>query len=201
MESSHVRIGRPYGGLCIFYNSNYHNRVSEVKISNVHCNTVLINLEGEKVLLVNVYFPCNTPDNDELITECVASVAAAWNTVECNSIIVVGDFNLDPKVSKFNDLLHMCSMEKLRVVDVEKLPSDTHTYISNQSGHSSWLDHCLVSENLFNESSVSVLEEYLTSDHLMLSISVTLKNSCYVPPDQSDENYEPRLRWNKLTHG
>ena len=64
-----------------------------------------------RLLLVIVYMPCNTTENDECLTECIANVTSLWNSVDCDSIFIAGDFNLDPKTKKFNELRVNCSEE------------------------------------------------------------------------------------------
>ena len=63
----------------------------------------------------------------------------------CDETIIAGDFNCDPNKGRFFHELSQFAIEKgLHICDVNKLPADTYTYISETNNCStSWIDHVL----------------------------------------------------------
>jgi len=169
MKSDVILKGRPFGGLCILYHSSFSQHVKVIDTHSSHLLAIVYGNGVYKSLIVNVYFPCNTSADSDMITECIVDISSLWATVFCDRIKVAGDFNLDPKTNKHSQLHEMCLTESLRIIDVEFLSQDTLTYVSNQSGHTSWLDHFITSQNVLC-SVVKVLDTVLSSDHLIISM-------------------------------
>jgi len=197
MDCTQFIQGRPYGGVCIFYRKKFTQHLKVLETSNKCTQAVLLEYDEQKLMLVNVYFLCNTPSNDEAISECIQNVIGLWNTVDCTSVVIIGDFNLDPKTNKFKELQEACAADFLRLVDVEVFPHDTHTYISNQTGGVSWLDHIVVSNNM-TCSNLIVSNTILSSDHLLISTELVLK---VLPVNDiaggHRHNVCKKLSWNK----
>ena len=68
---------------------------------------------------------------------------------------------------------HFNHEHSLYIADKELLPDSTFTCISNAHGTTSWLDHCVTSvTGLDNIESVTVIDEYICSDHLPLRVVI-----------------------------
>jgi len=182
-----------------YKNKIVQSSIQVINTNNRYTQALLFTANKVRLLLVNVYMPCNTPENDECLTECIANVTSLWNSVDCDSIVLAGDFNLDPKIKKFNELRVNCSEEELRILDLDLPPNSTHTYVSNQTGHSSWLDHIIVSNDVLCKH-IFVSDEILSSDHLMLVVNIHFNHNYHNSINQSDVCCDPKVRWNKLSH-
>ena len=69
--------------------------------------------------------------------------------------------------------MQICNEHSLSIADKELLPDSTFTCISNSHGTTSWLDHCVTSvTGLDNIESVTVIDNYVCSDHLPLKVVV-----------------------------
>ena len=67
--------------------------------------------------------------------------------------------------------MQICNEHSLSIADKELLPDSTFT--SNAYGTTSWLDHCVTSvTGLDNIESVTVIDEYICSDHLPLRVVI-----------------------------
>ena len=55
------------------------------------------------------------------------------------------------------------------------LLNNVYTFVSAACGSTSWLDHCVSSEDAHSKiTSISVLNEYVSSDHLPLCVSINI---------------------------
>ena len=100
-------------------------------------------------------------------------------------------------------LCKFCDEKCYTIGDQKHLPENTLTFNSDAHDTVSWLDHDICSTAMFNKiTSMNVLYSYLTSDHLVLS--VTLDNIINeIPPDlcnDSDDTFNiKRVHWDRLT--
>ena len=83
--------------------------------------------------------------------------------------------NSDPN-SLFGEELHnFCDDNDYVLSDVAKLNNGTFT--SEAHGTVSWLDHCVCTKNAHDcVNDISVLYDYVDSDHLPLSLSFSIVN-------------------------
>ena len=87
-------------------------------------------------------------------------------------------------------------MEKSILSDTLFLPSNTYTSISSSHDTVSWLDHVLSTtsgHSLFN--SMHVKSDFITSDHLPLSFSISIDN-LHVPIPPCDNSSRDTLSYN-----
>lgn len=96
------------------------------------------------VLVFSVYMPTNIEDNLNEFMKCLAQVSAIIesNHVEC--AIVLGDFNAHPGTLFGKELLDYCREQSLQCLDLDKLESNTYTFVSDAHETCRWLDHCIV---------------------------------------------------------
>ena len=95
-----------------------------------------------------------------------------------------------------NELLRLCSDNSLCLSDTLFLPSNTYTFISSSHDTVSWLDHVLSTtsgHSLFN--SMHVKSDFITSDHLPLSFSISIDN-LHVPIPPCDNSSRDTLSYN-----
>jgi hypothetical protein len=84
---------------------------------------------------------------------------------------MLGDYNAHPGESFANELLTFCTEQSWSCVDLELLPSDSHTFVSDAHGCQRWLDHCIVtSAARHSVSTAEILYNTYWSDHYPVSI-------------------------------
>ena len=119
---------------------------------------------------MSVYLPCYARENyDEFQSKCGALLSVI-NDLDSPAILVVGDFNaniIDPSLSFGRQLIDMCSENGLVLSSANKLPADSHTFISDIWSTTSWLDHCVstpCADDLIDN--FDILYSLSSSDHV-----------------------------------
>jgi hypothetical protein len=126
------------------------------------------------ILLLTVYMP--TEYNDDVSLEKCVDVCAHLQAIITDSciphIIIAGDLNCQPGCRFYDVLTHLINDNNLMETYLHLLSAfdDVFTYCSDNGANTSWIDHVLCSFTMNNKvSDMSVLHEYVTSDHRPLS--------------------------------
>src|SRR3989442_1098286 len=106
----------------------------------------------------------------------------------------MGDFNLSPKMSKYNELKKMSNDNELKLLDVEQLPGSTKTFTSKGMGSSSWIDHCLIRDTLSGD--VSLPYEITPSDHIPMVLELDWEPEV---AQVHTKQFNAKINWKKLT--
>ena len=107
-EMEGINEGRPSQGVAIFWRKKISHCVKQV-IINDSLIGIVISGKSSRVLLINVYMPCdlqtlNALDNYRHMVALLEVVIAEQNI---NNVIVMGDFNADSRKGRFwNELSH-----------------------------------------------------------------------------------------------
>ena len=192
-------VGRASGGLVIFWKAienieflpiNFDKRIMGLKLSFSN---------DRNILLLNIYMPCDYGTYDSLL-EYRASLAKMLNiceTEQFDDLIILGDGNADPNKGRFyRDLANFCSDSSLSIFDVENLPVDSYTYVSqNEACSSSWIDHiCTSNINLIGNPMIMYGQTFY--DHIPISIDlfvpfpVSLARDNFILPSVSKINWD-----------
>ena len=71
-------MGRPFGGVAILWHKSLATCIDVVPVKSRRINAVLLTLsDGSKLLIVNVYFPCDTRRINEVsddYEECISVI-------------------------------------------------------------------------------------------------------------------------------
>ena len=129
-EAEGIVEGRPTKGVAILWNKSLSSFVSPVMIDDSMIGILLSN-NGCRVLLLNVYLPCDYQNNDALENYrfMLAKLDAVIKEQNVNNVIVTGDFNADPTKGRFwQELDSFMKCFSFNVLD-EQLPHDTFTYL------------------------------------------------------------------------
>lgn len=186
--------GRPYGGTIIMLKRDYESAIKVINTSDPRLPYVILETNLGSMLIANMYMPCNTNENSFIVSEYVGKLEAICNDHD-GLAVLMGDYNLSPQVTKYQELSSMCEDNKLVIVDVKQLPKCTTTFTSKGSGSSSWIDHCIVSDSLLGTASVPYGAG--PSDHLPLLFEadiMPIKASRTPPPRRP-----PNVKWAKLS--
>ena len=177
--SSDILIGRPYGGTAILYRKKFASSVKHIDSMESRATCVQIDSDIGPVLLISVYMPTNYNDDPSLhaYVDMCSKLNAILIETDAIYTIIAGDFNCQEGSRFFVEFSEFASENNLIKSDIKRL-KNIFTYISDNGQNASWLDHILCSPMLDNLiTDVSVLSDFITSDHrpLMFSLSCSIK--------------------------
>lgn len=167
-----VLRGRPYGGVAILWRKNAFPCVTVVPCASVRLAAIkVVHRERQSTLIISVYMPTACVDNLSDFTDCLSEISALIVNSDVESVYVVGDFNAHPGELFANELINFCNEQMWSCIDMELLPVNTHTFVSDAHGCHRWLDHCLTTSAARRSiHNVSVLYGVYWSDHYPLCI-------------------------------
>lgn len=145
--------------------------------------------------------PYSCPGNRDLYQDYIGKIEALIEESSCNSILILGDWNAAPGTLEYTWMSELCSDRSLTIADVEALPNDSYSCVSEAHNTTSWLDHALVSSNSSEAiTSIDILYEYIISDHRPMSIVINVGDLPRVTVKQpTNQSPTTIIRWNKLT--
>ena len=111
---------------------------------------------------------------------CIGALQSIIEGISSGYICLLGDFNtdFDRNSDNTNNLTSFIDDQSLLLADRQFLPPDTYTFLSSSWNSTSWLDYFLTSSEVFDTiHDMSVLYDYICSDHKPLSLSLCLGNS------------------------
>jgi len=173
-STSNLVMGRPYGGTAILYRKSLANSCSPINSNNPRITGVNISSSDGKILLLNVYMPCNYGDDESLqdYLECLCQLQALIIESDAVHTMIGGDFNSGP-TSRFFPFLNSFITENYLVMSDMMRLCNASTYISDDGLRSTWIDHIVCSakidQKIFN---IEVLEDVIVSDHRPLAFRV-----------------------------
>ena len=109
---------------------------------------------------------------------------------DINQFCIIGDMNCSQD-SRFYPILNQLAISNnLNFADM-RLLFNVVTYFSDDGMHESWIDHVLCSQNIDNNITfMSVLNDYIISDHRPLSLCLNCNINC----DDMSDNYTPAVK-------
>jgi len=199
MDDGKNSSGRPFGGLAMLWRKELSPLITSIKINqhmaslNVHNNN---NLE-----IINCYLP--TATNREEQSDYFGKIASTFGSSSSSKILFVGDFNVDPvKHESYNELRHIMEECELVMADIQQLPPQTFTYVSDNGKGRSWIDHVITTQN--NLGLITDMDVLFPtpSDHGIVkfkidisNLSIDLSNTCKV------EDRCRYITWNEADQG
>ena len=175
-ESQGINEGRPSRGVAIFWRKCFSSNISPLLIDDSLIGVVL-SFSNVKVLLMNVYLPCDKQTADAAHNyRCM--LAKLKNVIEeqnVDHIIITGDFNADPNKGRFwKELLNFSQSLSLLTLN-DQMPQDSFTYLCPARNTTSWLDHVLCSSQIMiNISNPHVDYTSALYDHFPLFFELNL---------------------------
>ena len=181
--------GRPFGGCGIIFRKSLSDRVSHLpSISKRFC-ALLLSIENLSILCICVYFPTNYHDtqSSDAFLSMLCEIEGFIDTVVFDHVVIAGDFNVDSRASSPRATLFCDFLQDRDLVCVDQLPlsSVTHTYTSEASGTTSWIDHVVCDADLaLLVLSVSPLQYGSNlSDHHPISATVNFRCTDSLVPE------------------
>jgi len=181
--SSHILIGRPYGGTAILYRKDLASNITVVDTSDPRVCAVKLMTNTGPILLICVYMPADTGDAEcieNYIATC-ASITAVCEDCDVAHIMIAGDFNCHSGSRFYSCLQNLAIDNKLCMSDNNRLV-DAFTYYNDAGTAYSWIDHVLCTDELDKMvHNVNVLMEYVSSDHKPLAVTFSNLTTLSVP--------------------
>ena len=196
---------RLFGGLAILWRKSLGGKCKLVKFDDEKRILGLeMNVDGKAQLILNVYLPyCKAENHDDFIMYLAKldSIVSQSNTPY---VYIIGDFNADicnrTKHRFGEDLYTFIEEEGLVASDLHFLPTKTYTCYSEAHGSTSWLDHIVCTQSahaLIKE--ISVLNNFVTSDHLPISVELVTNTANSETIDDGEKGHEVKICWDTLS--
>jgi len=177
--SASILMGRPYGGTACLYRKELAYGIKPIHSTNSRISGLSLETDCGCVLLLNVYMPTNYGDSAslELYVECLAYLHALIVDSVTVHTVIAGDFNCSIGSRFFGEFTDFVHDNNLVMSDLRRL-SNVCTYVSDDGSKTSWVDH-IVSSPAADQMllDMSVMDNFITSDHRPLKFSMQCKPS------------------------
>lgn len=192
--------GRPQKGVAILWKKKFTPFITPTYFNESFIGIHLAT-NNKKIFMLNVYMPF-----DDKSSEAVDRYLNALSIVDTlieeskeNSIIVIGDFNVNYYKGRFWNLLEAFMKDCSLLKADSMLSNDTFTYLSPGHNTTSWIDHVLCSESLKNDiNNMSVNYDLCVFDHFPLGFKLNNLDFTF-PSDIHEEVDERYVYWNKMS--
>ena len=196
---SNILVGRPYGGTGVLFRKDISHAVSIINTQNSRITAIKICSAEFSFAVVCVYMPTDYGDIDSMVdyVETCSLIDALMTECDVNQFCVIGDMNCQPGSRFFAALSQLASDKLLKFSDMDRLCNAT-TYYSNCGTRSSWIDHVMCTQTVDSSIlSVSILDDYICSDHKPVSVQL----ACSVTKSVGNDCVSMRQHccWNKVT--
>ncbi len=196
MPKDRKLIGRPYGGVGFIVKSDLMKHVKPFMTDDNRLIAITIKFGDVNLLVLNVYLPVNCQQNSALITEYIGRINSVIMQHD-GPFLILGDFNISPVHSNFNELYQFCNDSQCILIDIEKLHDRTVTFISKANNGRSWVDHTIVSKNIVEKVlEVSTPFSVTPSDHIPIILKLDLSS---VKLCSSETKSKKRFQWKRAT--
>ena len=196
-----INEGRPTAGVAIFWKRNLSLNISTLIINDSLIGIKLDNGK-EKILLLNVYLPCDFQNFHALdkYRHSLAMLKTVIDEQNISKFVILGDFNADPSKGRFwRELMEFSHSLSLKVVD-SRLPDNSFTYLCPSKNTTSWLDHILCTQGVLPSiSGVYVDYDGAIFDHfpLYFCLEFCTENN----EDTCDDDFIRKLvNWSKISN-
>ena len=101
-----VRHRRPYGGTTILYKKCIAQNINVISLQNTRLSAITLSSDIGKLLIVNVYAPCDygSVQSMDEYNDLLGALASVLLTTLFEHCVIAGDFNCD-RESRFYPLL------------------------------------------------------------------------------------------------
>jgi len=174
--------GRPYGGLAVMWRKSLGGcEVIDMPTPRIMC--LQIRNKDNAIALFNIYMPCDGRENLDEYLHLLSFLSTAIEEREFTHIAMIGDFNttIDANSCFGKELKKFCGDEMLSISDSTWCDSKSFTFYSEAHQTVSWIDHCICNSNLHSAiTDISILYNYVSSDHLPLHVSFDLEKTLII---------------------
>ena len=199
-EAEGIIEGRPTKGVAILWRKSLSSFISPLIIDDSLIAITISNMKI-KILLLNVYMPCDlqTPEALENYRCMLSKVEVVIREQNVTDVIIAGDFNADPKKGRFwRELSDFMRSFSLLALD-DQLPQDTFTYLCPARSTTSWLDHVLCSKKLKDFiSNLVVNYDIALFDHFPLYFNLKFELTFIRKEDDVCVSHDMFVDWKKI---
>ena len=195
--------GRPHGGLGILWRKTLVG-CKIINLPNPRIMSMHIDNIQNSMKIFNVYMPCDHTDNRDECLEILSYLNTAVEESDAPYIAMIGDFNANIQTGANTlfgkELKRFCREELMSISDSIFCPSNSFTFYSEAHQSVSWLDHCVCNVNMHAAvKKISILYDYVTSDHMPLLISLDISKATIALDDNDKRSSVKKIKWNKLS--
>ena len=195
-----INAGRPSKGVAIFWKKCFLS-VIPLKI-NEWLNGIIIESNIGRILIMNVYMPYDNHDLDSLdnYRSALATIESVLDEYTVNHICILGDFNADPNKGRFWTELRVFIDSHSLFTEECFVDHDIFTYLSPAHNTTSYIDHVLCSQGLFNRiKNVDVDYDLSICDHFPLMVDFDIEINSTVIGVRNFEDIGHFIDWNKFS--
>ena len=182
-ESEGIFQGRFSGGVCLMWRTELCQHIKQIDLNVSWCTAIEFSMTNTKFVIINVYLPYQTRENEDLYLEYLGYLKSFIDDVNCSNIVIVGDYNANLGLTGTklftNHLVQFCEENSLTISSKLLLPTDSYSYVSSREGvlHYSWLDH-VVSSLDFHKciNNISIVYDRTDEDHIPVFINVNVES-------------------------
>ena len=194
----------PPGGVAIMYRVKHAKCISPIYFNLDWVVGISINIDNKIHVILCVYMKTASGgrgDHNEIFQGQLEELKLIINDLNTSSVTIIGDFNADltKPTHPHGPLLRQFSNENGIIISSEQLlPDNSFTYVSEMRiGETSWLDHCISTQDGHNIISDMYIEYSLVCrDYIPLVIKLSLDKLPAVVDDENDVS--PRLNWDSF---
>ena len=199
-ECDGIIQGRCSGGVAIMWRANLCKYIKAINLNVNWCNAIEVNMEKIKFLILNVYMPYQSRDNEDLYMENLGFSKSFLDDTNFSNVMIIGDFNANLGLTGThlfkNHLLEFCEDNSLIISSKQMLPCNSYSYVSSREGvqYYSWLDHVLSSSDFHNSiSNIAMAYDMSDEDHIPIKLNVNVE----LLPELTnlDNNCTGRIKW------
>jgi exonuclease III len=145
--------GRPFGGVAILWNTSVIKKVTVIGTGPAgRCAAIKVVFGTYAILVINVYFPCFdvSADYTHDLHECIGYIESLLTNEVYSDVIICGDFNFPCALQNTGYRLFFSLMTDFGLSHCDDLICNDArvTYVNTALGHSSLIDHFIVSSRL-----------------------------------------------------
>ena len=130
--------GRPYGGLGWLWPKTLDGKIKPVTFDDSRILGLVYDDGKCSVLFVNVYMPTQCTGNNLEFLRILGKLSSITEESNTDAVCLVGDWNANVNTYYYNELEEFCRENSLMMVDIDKLPSDSYTHLSDVHNTTSW---------------------------------------------------------------
>ena len=190
-------VGRPFGGLAFLWRKNLGNAISVENYGDPRILGLVVSGSDVEALIINVYMPTADPENHELYQDYLGKLSAIIVESGHSHVIIPGDWNARKDRIEFQWLRDLCFDTDLVISDLNRLPVDSFTYVSDSHQTVSWIDHVIMSTSADRVCyDMRVIYDLIISDHRPISFTLSLGDL----PHIEDVKVPPsmKIHWDRL---
>ena len=170
--------GRRKEGVALLFKKELEPYIVPLLFKETWIVGIAITWNGRKLCLLNVYLPYESRNNEEEYLDRLGKLHAIIEELDTSSVTVVGDFNANisnPESIFSQHLNHFCELHDYLCSSRSFLPDTTYTYVSDAWGTTSWLDHCISTQDAHSAiSGMDVSYGFVQSDHIPLVLELDI---------------------------